>query len=378
MITHMKTSIRQFLLLVFILSSLAKGRAQQQTPYILNGSAVQNSCNCYTLTPDDTFRVGSIWNKNKINLNASFNYIFSVFLGCKDGNGADGLVFVLQPIGTSIGTFGQGLGFENVTPSIGIPIDTWQNFDYNDPFYDHTGIYKNGDLVNGSRNTLAGPVTAILNQNNIEDCQWHTMRIIWDANAKILSEEIDGEPRVQTHTDLVNDIFFGDPEVFWGFSAATGGKSNVQKVCTTLNPDCSIPADLNTCAPVTIPFTDRSKSFGTIINWWWDFGDGTKFNGQSPPPHAYPSPGYFTLKLNIEGNNGCISDTLYKKVTVGSIPKTGFLSSPKIICANYPVSLYDDSHVQYGTINQWDWNFNNGAEILSTADSSITKTFPLG
>src|SRR6185437_13581411 len=83
--------------------------AQEQTPYIINGNAVQNNCNCYTLTPDMLTQAGSVWNKNKIDLTQSFDYIFNVFLGCKDADGADGIVFILQPIGTSIGSSGQGL-----------------------------------------------------------------------------------------------------------------------------------------------------------------------------------------------------------------------------------------------------------------------------
>src|SRR5881628_3379586 len=84
--------------------------AQQETPYILNGSATQESCNCYQLTYNQMFLAGSVWNKNLINLNESFNYVFSVFLGCTDRNGADGIAFVLQPVGTNLGTAGQGIG----------------------------------------------------------------------------------------------------------------------------------------------------------------------------------------------------------------------------------------------------------------------------
>src|SRR6185369_16090238 len=79
--------------------------------YILNGSATQNSCNCYTLTPESNTLSGSVWNSNKINLNQPFDFWFNVFLGCKDSTGADGIVFMLQPLSTSVGTTGEGMGF---------------------------------------------------------------------------------------------------------------------------------------------------------------------------------------------------------------------------------------------------------------------------
>jgi hypothetical protein len=68
-----------------------------QNPYVLNGTATQDNCHCYTLTTELEFQSGSIWNKNKIDLTKPFDYFFNVYLGCKDGNGADGIVFVLQP-----------------------------------------------------------------------------------------------------------------------------------------------------------------------------------------------------------------------------------------------------------------------------------------
>jgi gliding motility-associated-like protein len=373
----MRIGIRQIFMLVFACTIQFSLHAQQNNPYIVNGNAVPESCHCYLLTPDAPWMAGSVWNKNKISLTQSFNYVFNVFLGCKDGEGADGIVFVLQPIGTNIGTAGQGLGFQNIIPSIGIPIDTWQNFDYSDPWFDHIGIYKNGDLRNGSSNTLAGPVEVLNNNDNIEDCNWHTFRIIWDVNTKILSAEIDGIPRVQAQVDLVADIFNNDPEVYWGFSAATGGRNNTQKFCTSLNPSFFIP-DGSSCAPALVPFMDNSTSFGTVINWWWDFGDGTKFSGQHPDPHAYPTPGYYTIKLNIEGNNGCTSDTLFRKITIGSKPGVTFGTSPPVICANVEALISATSFVEYGTVSQWNWNFNNGAERIQTADSSLLKVFPAG
>ena len=351
--------------------------AQEKTPYILNGSATQLSCNCYQLTQEVEYTAGSIWNKNLIDLGESFNYVFNVFLGCKDELGADGIAFVLQPIGTNLGTVGQGLGFYDVSPSVGITIDTWANYDFGDPWYDHTGIYKNGDLMNGSANNLAGPVQALENNPNIEDCSWHTFRIIWDATSHTLSAEIDNVPRVSTHTDLVQDIFRGNSRVYWGFTSATGGKTNIQKICTSLNPGFSSPSAQNFCAPAEVIFTDNSTSFGKVTDWWWDFGDGTKFYGPQPEPHPYAAPGNYTVLLNIESNDGCISDTLRRIVTIGSIPVAGFTSSPPIICADQPTLLKDNSRVGFGTVDEWNWVFNS-RDSLRTNDSVITRSFARG
>ncbi|HVY75626.1 MAG TPA: PKD domain-containing protein, partial [Puia sp.] len=374
----MKTGFRFTLLNIAAVLFTLCAYAQEQNPYIMNGMAVQDNCHCYTLTPDALFQAGSVWNKNKINLTQSFDYKFNVFLGCKDQEGADGIVFILQPIGTSIGNNGGGLGFLGVSPSIGIPIDTWQNTEFNDPVYDHISILKNGDIYLGTPNTLAGPVPVLANSGNIEDCQWHVFRIVWDATTKNLSAEVDGVLRVQTTIDMVKDIFNNDPEVYWGFSAATGGESNVQRFCTSLNPGYKLPANQTTCAPATLPFQDSSVSFGSILKWSWDFGDGSTFDGQTPPPHYYPTPGNYQVRLTILGNDGCQSDTMDRTVTIGSKPVAGFTISPKFICSGQPVVFTDASSVQYGTINGWNWNFNNGQTLLDTTSPGWSGSFAGG
>ena len=89
--------------------------------------------------------------------------------------------------------------------------------------------------------------------------------------------------RVEATIDMVKDVFNGDPMVFWGFTGATGGSKNLQRFCTSLNAAFTMPKDLKTCFPVTIPFEDSSNSFGEIVKWHWDFGDGTVFFPEDPP-----------------------------------------------------------------------------------------------
>jgi len=168
--------------------------------YILNGSAEKNNCNCYTLTKEIETQSGSVWNSNKISLNNPFDFWFNVFLGCSDG-GADGIVFILQPISTSIGAIGEGLGFEGVSPSVGISLDTWQNLRRNDPSYDHITIQLNGAVTHG--NDLAGPVPASATSDNIEDCQWHVLRVSWDATTHWIRAYFDDVLRVEAQKDLV-------------------------------------------------------------------------------------------------------------------------------------------------------------------------------
>src|SRR5690606_30303434 len=119
-----------------------------------------------------------------------------------------------------------------------------------------------------------------------------------------------------------------DPLVFWGFTGATGAANNHQRVCTSLNPAFTLPEDQITCFPEPILFIDSSYSFGTIEKWFWDFGDGTSSTLQNPPLHYFPEPGEYEVKLAILGNDGCISDTITRKVVAGSIPSAKFAYNP--------------------------------------------------
>lgn len=361
---------------VFYIQFCITSAQAQVTPYHLNGSAYQEDCNCYTLTPEEFSKSGSVWNIYKIDLTQSFDFKFNVFLGCKDATGADGIVFVLQPISTSIGTIGAGMGYEGVTPSIGITIDTWQNNNKNDPAYDHIAIHKNGDIDHTTFNNLAGPVSALKGIDNIEDCNWHILRIVWDAGTKILKADIDGVERVRTSIDLVNSVFNGDPKVFWGFTAATGGANNHQRVCTSLNPGFTFPSNQQTCYPTPVQFMDSSASFGSIVKWYWDFGDGSVDSvHQTPPAHLYPAPGNYPVTLKILGNNGCVSDTFKRNIIIGSKPIADFNYMPSVICQNAPVDFKDLSHVQYGTINSWLWDI--GGRVSSLQNPAFTSTIPV-
>lgn len=325
--------------------------AQNDTNYIRNGSAKLISCNCYSITQQVEFQSGSVWNKHKIDLTQPFDYWFNVFLGCID-NGADGMVFMLQPLSTNVGSSGEGMGFSGVQPSIGIPLDTYQNFNQNDPPYDHISIQANGNPNHSF--DLAGPVPASASSPNIKDCKWHKLRISWNPSTKWLRAYFDDVLRVQKQIDLVSQIFYNDPMVYWGFSGATGGRFNDQQFCTALNPQfkTNLTSD-TTCAGINIHVTDRSQSFAPITNYFWDFGDGVTSTAVQPPDHVYSAPGIYIFRLAITGQDGCQSDTLKRKITVGSIPDSRFSISDTCL-KKIPRIRFTTTN--YGVAYQWKLN----------------------
>lgn len=327
--------------------------------YILNGNATTESCNCYVLTQPAEFQGGSVWQKTKIDLRSPFDFSFNVYLGSLDDNGADGMVFMLQPLSTSLGSAGNGMGFAGVKPSVGVLIDTWRNTEDNDPAYDHISIQANGVIGHGTDLSGPVPIPVLANGGNIEDGKWHVLGIKWDPATFTLLTWVDGDERVSAVKDLVTEIFNNDPLVYWGFSAATGGSVNLQKFCTALNPGFETNANSQNdavCLGSPIVFTDHSVSFTTIQNHHWDFGDGSISTSQNPPPHLYTQAGIYQVKHSITAADGCESETFTKTISIGDNPVilVNFFDTCESVIPRLNVIVT----TEVGLVDQWKWELD--------------------
>ncbi|MCS7085106.1 MAG: PKD domain-containing protein, partial [Bacteroidia bacterium] len=212
---------------------------------------------CFRLTQAVNNQRGVVWYGSPINLTQPFDYTFRVNLGTLDGNGADGIAFVLQQQGTTNqGTTGQGIGYGGMAPpNLAIEIDTWNNGG-GDIACDHVAVHLNG------QNTVpvAGPVQALPSNCNIEDGAFHEFRIVWNPVSQTFSIFMDGFLILTYTNDVVNNVFGGNPEVYWGFTAATGGAVNVHQVCM---PD--VPP-VQYAPPVAIDATNVTCN-GFRANW---------------------------------------------------------------------------------------------------------------
>ncbi len=220
----MKSYALTLLALVAALAGFTQG-------YTINGDASELDGNCYNITPPFTYQSGSIWYNDQIDLNEPFDIQFTANFDDSE-SGADGMVFVFQQVSnTVVGTDGGDIGFGGFDPSVGIEFDIYQNGNRSDPIFDHIAIISNGSVDHNAPTNLGGPVQASLTDPNIEDGADHIVQISWDPSANLLSCWFDCELRVEATTDLVNDVFEGDPMVFWGFTGATGGQFAEMNLC---------------------------------------------------------------------------------------------------------------------------------------------------
>ena len=248
--------------------------------FVINGSARETAPGEYTLTEAKNGQVGTIWSEQKISLNDAFEIELELYFGTKDGNGADGITFSLQPKSNTVGVSGGGLGIGGITPSLITEMDTYSNGSYGDPSYDHIALVKNTVSHKGADN-LVTPTQIVNGKNNVEDGGWYNFKATWDPANQVYQVYVNGLQRFSYEGDIINTVFKGQADVFWGFTSSTGGANNDQKVRiinTTIIDlfDCTeTPNDKTFCdasgpASVTLDFSNAQPD---ATYEWFDTKD---------------------------------------------------------------------------------------------------------
>jgi hypothetical protein len=219
------------LLLSALLPVVARGQ------YVLLEDAINLDNGCIQLTPDTPYSRGIAYNKTKLNLNTFFEIDFDIYLGNKE-EGADGITFVMHNDHRefqAMGTWGECMGYGRwrqeyatgnfISPSIAVEFDTYFNYTQNDPDWDHVAYLENGT------NFHTKYWSDNRNDFNLEDNKLHDFRFRWDPEKQLITVFLDGKTVFQGKRNLVKDIFNGNAEVIWGFTASTGRASNQQLFC---------------------------------------------------------------------------------------------------------------------------------------------------
>lgn len=122
-------------------------------------------------------------------------------------------------------------------------------------------------------------------------------------------------------------------------------------------PNAIISADnFDGCDELIVNFGDNST--GNAVSWLWNFGNGNTYNGNTPPPQEYLSPGTYVVTLEIENLQGC-SDTDQETVQIYASPEVDILAQN--VCQGSESQFTDMSTFDPGDpIISWNWNFGDG------------------
>lgn len=297
--------------------------------FIFNGTAIAQPGNVFQLTQALNNQAGSVWNNVMIDLNQPFTLDVDLFLGCSSG-GADGIAFVLQPISTSLGSSGGGIGYQGISPSFAIEFDTWLNNLYSDPWYNHVSIQKNGNLNHTGPTSLTVPngfpPTGF---SSIEDCKWHNAIFNWDPLTTNFTLDFDGIQILNYNGDIISNIFNGNSNVFWGFTGSTGSASNLQRI--RFNHDLS---DTTICQNDSIIVNALTTSSSFSYNWYPNYNIS---NNTLASPLFFPDT---TTKytLDITNSFGCTHTDSFL-IIVDTNSRVNFPTIPSLCIGDSAINL---------------------------------------
>ncbi|KAA0004469.1 MAG: PKD domain-containing protein [Thermoplasmata archaeon] len=110
----------------------------------------------------------------------------------------------------------------------------------------------------------------------------------------------------------------------------------------------------------TVHFTDESyDTDGSVVAWFWDFGDGYNSTLQNPT-HVYTDDGTYTVTLTVTDDDGA-SDSISKIIEIKNAPPDAdFYYVPPSPDDLDNVSFYDTSGDADGSVVAWYWVFGDG------------------
>ncbi len=120
-------------------------------------------------------------------------------------------------------------------------------------------------------------------------------------------------------------------------------------------------------------FTDISTiGSGTISAWNWEFGDGSVSTEQNPT-HQYTTCGSKTVNLTVTAGTACGSETVYKDISISTIPITADFSFTRD-SANYFSYTFTNTSTSAADITSWIWKFSDDGSTQTGESVSHTYT----
>ncbi|MGB2384794.1 MAG: lectin-like domain-containing protein, partial [Flavobacteriales bacterium] len=337
----------------------------------LYGNATSLGAGCYRLTNASNSQRGAVWYEGTVDISQSWEMTADVLLGASNG-GADGMVFVLRhpddanTLGGGGGLMGYGGNFATpaIEPSVGVQMDTYQGGNHADPWYDHLAIHRDGAVNHNSADALAGPITALTTFGNIENNTEYNLRVTYDGNTQVMTVYWNCVERLSEVVDLEGII--GTNEVKWGFTAATGGASNLHRVCDaewTVVEDVVAP-DATACAGEAIELSVSEYALNPI----WSPATGlSSASGNTVTAILDASQTYTVTYEDV-----CEEEyTLTVEVEVAELPDPG-LPSDTVACDASSLTL-NNGPWPVGIVGTWDDGSTDEVYTV-TGDGTYTLT----
>lgn len=163
--------------------------------------------------------------------NASFSSYFEFQFTNQGSGGADGIVFTVQNVANTAGGGGGGIGYDGLSPSLGVEFDNWNNGSCDGNNDNHAGININGSVCSVVRNDATGAWPGLNTGDGITRYQLDSGKIFhaWvDYNGltdllEVRLSDTDTRPTDVLMSYNVNlAVLLGTTDAYVGFTSGTG------------------------------------------------------------------------------------------------------------------------------------------------------------
>ncbi|MCB0703889.1 MAG: gliding motility-associated C-terminal domain-containing protein [Saprospiraceae bacterium] len=353
------------------------------------GSAIQTAANCIQLTSSATGQSGCAWQPAPVDFTQPFTNTMVLNFGTVDANGADGICMVYQndPAGLSAcGVTGGSIGAGGILNSFIIEFDTWDNgAAMGDVPQDHISVDVNGNI--------GPPINGPAPLPNIEDGQDHTVSFTWNPVGNSYTISFDGVTYLSGSYDIINNCFGGLTTGYCGFTASTGGSTNVQSICTAGPP--VYPAGSETEVDVTICQGESyfaGGGFQTTTGTYFDFFFSSNGCDSTILTHLTVSPNSMTNLTEAVCSGDCVTvagttycnSGFYTEVVPNAYncdstiflnlivldPSAVIIPSGNIDCSN-PIVFLDGTASNVGPGMQYQWTGPSPGCIFGSSTQPI-------
>ena len=136
-----------------------------------------------------------------------------------------------------------------------------------------------------------------------------------------------------------------------------------------------MPDTVSGCAPLTVEFSDSSRSSQDIINYEWIYDNGETANFSTPDPHnfTFTDAGEYEVQLVITNVLGCVDTSYSILVEVGTRITPDFTTDKTEACQGEAITFSDNSNSDL--IDEWHYYTNNNLSSHCFNESSPAIPF---
>jgi gliding motility-associated-like protein len=212
-----------------------------------------------------------------------------------------------------------------------------------------------GDAPITQQGSNLNPIPVTINGRNLFEYRLPVNKVyntIGIKNIKIISTIPPSAGGCPTGDEILNFEFaVADPPPLTKFSAS-------QKACINKSVNFNL---------------DNQNTGGTVLNYFWDFGDGT-VSTEKNPSHVFTTTGVKTVSLFVKNDVACVSNIFSLPIEIFVEPAANF-SINNVSCTQQNISFTNSTVLNGNTVQSYLWDFGDGG-TSALKDPIHTYTTP--